>query len=290
MPKRPPSPHDRPSTIQEALERAALALRAQRFDEAERLAEGVLKSNRSSLPAAQLLGQTRLLQGRPQAAIEPLHRAARRSQDPVIETLLARALADAGRRDEALGHLRQATERRPPYPLAFVELGDLLGKLGRLDEALAVFEAGLALAPDAAILRIGLGHLHLNRNDRAAARALFAQVRTAAPERHDAKVALANVLVLEGEYAAAADLYRLALEMRPDDAVTRISLGKCLLEMDERGAGEAALREATRDGASAAGLAIAALAATSHGRFFLRPSAAAKFLGADPALGPQARN
>lgn len=283
MPNPPPSPHDRPSTIQEALDRAALALQAQRFDEAERLAEGVLKSNRNSLPAARLLGQALLLQGRPEAAIEPLRWVARRSQDPAIETLLARALTDAGRRDEALGQLRQAMERRPPYPLAFVELGDLLGKLGRLDEALAVFEVGLALTPDAAILRMGLGHLSLKRNDRAAARALFAQVRAAAPERHDARVALADVLVLDGDYAAAADLYRLALDMRPDDAMTRISFGKCLLEMDERAAGEAALRAAARHGVSTMALAITALAATSHGRFFLRPSAAAKFLGADSA-------
>ena len=283
MPNPPPSPRDRPSTIQEALDRAALALQAQRFDEAEHLAEGVLKSNRNNLPAARLLGQALLLQGRPEAAIEPLRRMARRSQDPAIETLLARALTDAGRRDEALGQLRQATERRPPYPLAFVELGDLLGKLGRLDEALAVFEAGLALAPDAAILRMGLGHLRLKRNDRAAARALFAQVRAAAPERHDARVALADVLVLDGDYAAAADLYRLALDMRPDDPMTRISLGKCLLEMGDRNAGEAALRAAARHGASTAALAVTALAATSHGRFFLRPSAAAKFLGAEQA-------
>jgi hypothetical protein len=54
-----------------------------------------------------------------------------------------------------------------------------------------------------------------------------------------------------------------------------------LLEMGERTAGEATLRSATQSGAQMAGLAITALASTSHGRFFLRPSAAAKFLGAE---------
>ncbi len=283
MPKRPPPLHDRPSTIAEALERAALAIRDQRLAEAERLAAAVLKSNPVHVPAAQLLGQALLLQGRAQDALEPLRRAARRSRDPALETLLARALSDAGQGEAALDQLRQATTRRPAYPLAFLELGDQLGKLGRLDEALAVFEAGLALSPQAAVLRVGLGYLHLARNDRASARALFLAVREAAPERQDALVALANVLALDGDDAAAAELYRQALAKRPDDAATRIGLGKCLLEMGDRDAGEAALRAAARGGAQMAGPALAALAATAHGRFFLRPSDAAKFLNAPTA-------
>ena len=127
---------------------------------------------------------------------------------------------------------------------------------------------------------MALGYLHLARNARPQARTLFEQVRAAAPDRYDAKVALANLLVLDGEYAEAADLYRLALEMRPDDAATRISLAKCLLEMGEREAGETVLRGVAAGAGPAAGLAISALAAAPHGRFFLRPSAAARFLGA----------
>ena len=277
MSQRPRPPSERPSTILEALDRAAMALRAQRPDEAERLAAEVLKSDRGNAAAARVLGQALLMQGRPLEAVDPLQRAARRAPDPVIETLLGRALAEAGRTDDALDRLRQATTRRPAYPLAFVELGDQLGKLGRYDEALPVFEAGLALSPDAAVLRMAMGYLHLARHDRAPARALFLAVRAAAPERHDARLALAQVLTLDGDFAAAADLHREALALRPDDSATRIALAKCLLEMGERQAGEAALRTVARDGM--AGPAIAALAAAPHGRVFLRPSAAAKFLG-----------
>ena len=86
-------------------------------------------------------------------------------------------------------------------------------------------------------------------------------------------------MVMDGDYADAADLYRGALALRPDDDAVRVSLGKCLLEMGERDAGEAALRVAANGAAGMAGQAIAALAATSHGRFFLRPSDAARFLG-----------
>ncbi|MFI4935052.1 MAG: tetratricopeptide repeat protein [Caulobacterales bacterium] len=253
-------------------------MRAQRLGEAERLASMVLAAAPGDPIAAQVLGHTLLIQRRAQEAIEPLLAAARRNDDPAIETLLARALAGAGRAEAAFDQLRRTTARRPPFPLAFLELGDLLGDAGRFDEAAAVFESGLTLAPDAVVLRVGLGNLHLKRNNRAEARRLFSQVRAAAPQRHDALVALAKVLTLDGEYAAAADLYRRALAMRPHDAMTRINLGKCLLEMGERDAGEASLRAATRDAGELAGLAATALAATPRGRFFLRPSAAANFL------------
>jgi len=268
-----------PSTLSnQAVEKAIFAFEMRRFDEAERLASGVLSSNRGNILAAQVLGRALMMQNRHVEAIAPLQSAARRSSDPEIETLLAVVLAAAGRDDEAIDQLRQTTARRPPFQPAFLELANQLGKVGRFDEGVAVLEGGLALTPHAVEMRMGLGYLHLKRNDRAKARALFSEVRAAEPGRHEAMVALAKVMAVDGEYAAAADLYRHALGLQPDDLVTRINLGKCLLEMGERDAGEAILRAATRGSASLAGRAITALAAAPHGRFFLRPSAAAKFL------------
>jgi predicted Zn-dependent protease len=278
MSKRPPSNPERPSPSNQALENAILAFRMQRLDEAERLASDVLKSNRGNVVAAEILGRALLMQNRPDEAIDPLQKTARRSNDPAIETLLAATLAAAGRNDEALDQLRRTTARRPPFPPAFIELGGQLNKLGRFDEGIAALESGLALAPDVLDLRMGLGYLHVKRNDRAKARTLFLQVLAAAPGRHEALVVLAKVMALDGEYAAAADLYRRALGLQPDDAATRINLGKCLLEMGERETGEATLRAATRGTAQLAGPALTALAAAPHGRFFLRPSAVAKFL------------
>jgi hypothetical protein len=63
--------------------------------------------------------------------------------------------------------------------------------------------------------------------------------------------------------------------------MARNNLGICLLEADQRDAGEAALRAVARAAPQMAGLAITSLAAASRGRFFLRPSAAAKFLGGE---------
>jgi tetratricopeptide (TPR) repeat protein len=273
IPARPgparPSPHD------QALIQAGAALQARRPEEAERLAGKVLRADRGNVAAGQVLGAALLMQGRAAEALEPLERAAKRSGDAAVETLLGRALAACGRTDEGLAMLAQATERRPALPQAFLELGEQLGALGRFDEAAATFERGLAASPDALVLKLGLGYLGLQRNDRASARRLFLEVRAAAPERIDAQAALAKVFALDGDYAAAADLYRAVLELRPDDTATRLELGKCLLEMGRREAGEAILKGVASE---AAGPAIMALSAAPHGRFFLRPSAAAKFL------------
>ena len=266
----------RTGTVAQALEAAAQAMRAGRPEEAERLAATVVKSDRGNLAAAHLLASALMMQERAGEAVDLLRKAARRSQDPAIETLLAQAFAAAGRADKALAALRQAITRRPPFPPAFQQLGDRLGDLGFFDEAIQVFESGLAAAPEAIVLNIGLGYIHLRRNDRASARGEFAKARTAAPRRRDAAIALARVMALDGEFAAAADLYRMVLQAAPADWPRRIELAKCLLEIGAREDGEAMLREAARG--SGLGPAIKALAATSHGRFFLRPSAAAKFL------------
>ena len=258
-----------------------LALQMQRPDEAERLASDVLKSNRGSILAAQILGRALLMQNRPDEAIDPLKKAARRGDDPEIETLFAVALAAAGQGAAALDQLHRTTARRPPFAPAFIELGRQLDNNGQIEEGIAVLEDGLALVPDSADLRMGLGHFHIKRNGRAKARALFMAVRAAAPQRYDAIVALAQVMALDGDYADAAGLYRHALALQPADSLTRINLGKCLLELNQREAGEATLRAASRNAAPMAGRAITALAAAPHGRFFLRPSDAAKFLRGD---------
>jgi tetratricopeptide (TPR) repeat protein len=272
-----PSPAKR-NAADAALERATLALQMGRPGEAERLSEGVLKANRSSTAAAVILGQALLIQNRPAEAITPLERAARRGDDPKIETLLAAALAASGRRDEALDRLRQTTARRPAFPPAFREYADQLAKAGRFDEAIAVAEAGLQLTPDVIELQVDLGRLYLGRNDRARARSLLSQALAAAPGRRDIQAVLARVMVFDGEYAAAADIYRHALALQPDDAVTRVDLGMCQLELADRNAGEASLRTATRGRPEMLGRAIHSLSAASHGRFFFRPSAAVKFL------------
>lgn len=274
--KRPTS-FAQPAPGQQALDQAIMAFQMGRPEEAERIASGVLKANRGNFLAAQILGQALLMQDRAVEALEPLRRAAKRSEDANIETLLAAALTAAGERDEALAQLRRTVARRPAFLPAFAELGRELGRRGEFDEAVAVLESGLAMAPHSPDLLMALGHLQIKRNDRAAARRHFTQARAIAPDRYDALVGVAQVMALDGEYAGAADLYKRAVALQPGDSVTRINLAKCLLELGDRTAGETALRTAAV-GVPMTGRAMVALAAAAHGRFFIRPAAALKFL------------
>jgi Flp pilus assembly protein TadD len=125
---------------------------------------------------------------------------------------------------------------------------------------------------------VALAFAHIKCNDRVSARPLLQRAAADAPQRHDVLAALARVVAQDGEYPVAADLFRRVLALRPDDPVARSSFGACLLEMGERDEGEANLRLAARGGPQMAGRIITTLASASHGRFFLRPSDAAKFL------------
>ena len=125
----------------------------------------------------------------------------------------------------------ETTARRPAFPPAFREYAGQLAKAGRLDEAIAVAESGLPLTPDIIELQIDLGRLYLGRNDRVRAREMLLRALAAAPGRPDIQAVLARVMVFDGEYAAAADIYRHGLARQPEDAMMRVDLGICQLEL-----------------------------------------------------------
>jgi Flp pilus assembly protein TadD len=266
----------------QALQQASQALRMQQFDRAEQLATKFLKTNRTDRNAVLILGHALIAQNRHADAIEPLERAARRSSDAEIETLLGAALCNSGRSEDGIEQLRRTAAQRPPYLPAFQELAGQLAKAGQLNEGIKIIENGLALAPESIDLKLDLGRLFLENNDRAKARDILVAARDAAPGRPDILTELARTLLFDGEYAAAADAFRHALGLRPEDTLARANLAACLLEMGQRDGGEAALRSVLRGRPHMLGRVAYALSASSHGRFFFRPSALAKFLGREP--------
>jgi Flp pilus assembly protein TadD len=272
----------------QALERANLALRMGRFAEAEQLAAEVLKASRTDAAAVAMLAQALIAQNRGDEAISPLEKVVRRGNDSGLETLLGAALGSAGRREEAIEQLRRTAARRPPFAPAIQELAGQLSKAGRIDEAIAAIESGLAVLPENIDLQLNLASLYLLRNKRDRARAILSKARDMAPGRPDVFTALARVLLLDGEFAAAEDGFRRALGLRPDDALARADLATCLLEMGKRDAGEANLRQAFRGRPQMLGRATYALVQSSHGRFFFRQSAVAKFLQDEPTTATAA--
>jgi predicted Zn-dependent protease len=276
---KPTPPFDTPpGNAERALQAAVLALRAQRPDEAERIAADVLKFAPHHPVAAGILGRAMMLQNRITEAIPVLEQAARRGEDSAVETQYADALVATGRRDEALAQLRLTMARRPAFLPSFIMYARYAAETGGYADAIAALQQGLAIFPGAWELQKELALQHIKTNDRAAARTVLLQALAGMPGHPLLLTILGQVLYLDGEYAAAADAYRQALAANPGDAAARANLGACRLELGERAAGEADFRAAVRAAPQLAGQAIAAMAMASHGRFFLRLSAATDFM------------
>ncbi len=265
------------AAIEETLQRAMSAIQSQRPADAARLAQEVLKRNPSHPNALHFFGYALLMQERANEAIAPLEKAFRALRDPAIETQLAIALRKAGRTDDALNRLTRAAKRVPVFPAAIHELGYLLNSLGRTDEAIDVLKSGIEAAPWMVDLPLMLGWVFHARNDSASAKAAFARALGVAPNHPDALYGMGLVLMDAGEFAPASDYFQQALRSNPSDQQSRLYLGACLLELRQAGTASACLRLATRGGPDFYGKALKVLSSSSRGRFWLRPTAAAKF-------------
>ncbi len=85
----------------------------------------------------------------------------------LAESYLGSYLANAGRLEEARGHLRRAVEIKPSYCDGRYKLGVILDRLGRADEAEAQYQQVLAMAPEYPHAHLGLAVI-LMHQDRAA--------------------------------------------------------------------------------------------------------------------------
>jgi len=276
-----PSPLVGGADRSEPLQRAALALNAKRPQEAQRIAEQILQADPRHPRALHILGFALLLQGRAEAAIGPLEAAARGHHDPEIETQLAMALAQIGRRADALSRLKRAIKRQPPYAPAFHGLGSLLVAMERYDEAIEALRRGVEVAPMMPEMSIQLGDVLLKRRNYADAKVAFSRALAILPGSPEALFGIGKAHYATDDSAAAADYFRRCLMSRPDDDALWLHLGHCLLRLGERAAGYECFRTASRGDPKRYGRALNSLAASGHGRAWLKPSAAARFMGSD---------
>lgn len=265
------------SGVEQALAQAVSALDGKRPHDAERIVGEVLKETPQHHRALYLLGCALLMQGRGEQAIAPLETAARGRHDPEIETMLGTALRQAGRLDAARSQLTRAAKRRPPYALAFYELGCLLVAMDRDDEAIDAFRRGLDIAPMMPQLSIQLGYALLWRKRCMEAKAAFAQALDIAPRSAEALVGMGKAHRDIGESEPATEYFRRALAVRPQDPGIWLALGLCLQDVGEADAARDAFRRAAGGERKRYDRALKSLAASGHGRFWLKPSAAAEF-------------
>jgi tetratricopeptide (TPR) repeat protein len=260
------------------LQRAALAMNARRPHDAQRIAEEILKTDPRQIPALHILGCALLAQGRPQEAIGPLETAARGRHDAEIETQLAMALSQIGRREDALSRLHRAIKRKPPYPAAFHGLGSLLFAMERYDQAIEVLRRGVEIAPMMPAMSIQLGYALLQRKIYGDAKTALERALAISPGATDALFGLGKAHYESGDNKAAADCFRRCLRSGGDDYNAWLYLGHCLLLLGDRDAGYDCFRTAGRGDPRRHGGALSSLVASGRGRAFLRPSAAGRFM------------
>ena len=260
------------------LQRAMRALDGNRLNEAEQIARDMLNADRRNAKALYVLGSAMLMQGRPQDAIAPLEDAARGRHDAQSDTMLAIALRQTGRAEDAYSKLKRTTKRQPPYAAAFLELGRVLASMERHEEAAEALMRGLEVAPMMPEMSIQLGYVSLRRRDFEGAKSAFARALAIVPDSPDALFGIAQALQENGESQAAADYFRRYLIVSPGDQTAWVRLGLCLLALGQREAGHDCFRTVARRDAKGFGNALASLVKSSRGRFWLKPSDAARFL------------
>jgi predicted Zn-dependent protease len=265
--------------IEGALREGAAALQSGRAADAERIAREVLARHPRHAGALQLLGMTLLAQNRARDAIAPLEEAARVRPGAACDTYLAIALRKTGRPTEALPLLQRAVGWEPPIPHAFYELGTLLYEQRRIGEAESVLRQGMKVAPGAPEFSLALGTMFLDRGDTESAESAFARVLAGAPAQPAALHGLGSSLMGRGEFERAADKFRQAVTRDPSDARAQLLLASCLFELGKTEEGIERLRALMRAAPALLGQAIKACVESGRGRLWLKPSAAAHFLG-----------
>jgi tetratricopeptide (TPR) repeat protein len=260
------------------LQRAMFALDNQRPQEAQRIADEILKTDPQHAQALRVCGCALMMQGRAADAVAPLKSAARKLRHPETDTLLAIALRQIGRNEDALSRLERATKWRPAFGAAFHELGFLLCTMERYDEAIETLRRGVELVPMMPELSTLLGNVFLECRNFADAKTNFSRALDISPTLSDAVYGLAMAHWQLCEYRPAADLFRRYLMLNPDDVSGWLNLGHCLLELGQSDAGYDCFRTAARGDRKRYGSALASLVNSGRSRFWLKPSAAERFL------------
>ena len=249
-----------------------------RAEETERIAAEALKQNPDDPRATYLYCHALYLQGRGPAAIEQLERALQKNRSPILETQLGMILRHVGRLDEALKRLDNATASQPPFPPAFLEYGSLLLQLNRRDDAIAILERGLSLAPNFSDILVQLGSAHAARGDRNTAAEFFARAIASMPNDPSTIFDYACLMKNSCCFPQAAELFKRVLAADPSDSLARLALGICLIETGQTEPGLENLSAASKTNAKMFGQTVNAIASAGKGRFWLRPSAARRFL------------
>jgi Flp pilus assembly protein TadD len=143
---------------------------------------------------------------------------ARRPHNARAHGLLAVALAESGRVDEALPHLREALRREPHQADWHYDMGLILARGGRAAEAEAWWSQALALRPDDAQLLRDVAMASARAIQPTRAVRLLREALTRDPSDQPARYTLATLLAAAGDLDDALAEYRTLLARNPRHA------------------------------------------------------------------------
>ena len=160
--------------------------------------------------------------GKPKQAIEQFELAlAADDTIPEAHHLLASLLAERGRRDEALEHMRRALELRPDDARLQGQIGLALAQLGDLAGGIAGLARAAELEPHDVGALHNLGTALMRDGQWAAAAERFREALRLEPGSADSHYNLGTALEHFGKREAALEHYRRAAEIRPDHLAAR---------------------------------------------------------------------
>ncbi|MFC1825834.1 tetratricopeptide repeat protein [Thermodesulfobacteriota bacterium] len=154
------------------------------------------------------------------------------NNNSVMQCSLGVALADQGRRTEAIRHYSESLRINPNYAKAHNNMGIALQEEGKMDEAFHHYAEALRVNPNSAKAHNNLGSAlaHLGRMDEAIAH--FSKALKINPDDSKTHNNLGIALLKTGRVAESISHYTAALRLNPDYAEAHMNLG---IELNNQG-------------------------------------------------------
>lgn len=229
-----PDPKDRIESWQRFQHTQSL-IRADRYEEAEREAEALLREDPNNVVAMGSLAAIFVQLDKPEKALATYRRMLQ--LDPRRDAAYlgaARVLGKLDRYEEAVAMVRKLLAQQPQSVEAYTVLGDLALDRDDYSEAEKAFRKALEIDPHSSLAASGLGNC-LNRSGRLQeARDLLAEFHTKDPTSHAVTYNLAVVSDRLGDQRAALALYQQAVRLAPDHSMSWNNLGSILSKMGRR--------------------------------------------------------
>ena len=148
----------------------------------------------------------------------------------VAHNNLGVALGQAGRFEDAIGHVEQALRIKPDYAEAHFNLGKAMVVLGRMQEAIGHFEQALRSSPKDAEAHYNLGNALLASGNAQMAIGHLEQAERSSPDNAGVHYNLGNALLALGRVPEAVGHWEQAVRIKPDYAEARNNLGAALAQ------------------------------------------------------------